>query len=215
MNSDVPLQIFAKTPVAGQVKTRLVPACSAEQAAEIAKILLHACIEKTTQHWPGAVVVSVWPTSNHPFIKQLADDFGVQIVVQEAGNLGTKMNAGMQKFGYPTAILGSDAPHISAASLKRAYRLLETGSNVIGPSDDGGYYFIGLAQKSPLIFRDIEWGSEHVYRQTMVQAGHQQSFKILPSLNDIDTWQDLRSTVNLLPQLKHYLAHAGLLDREA
>ena len=66
----IPLILFAKAPVAGKVKTRLQPDCSAEQAAEIAKVLMEQTIKNAKQYWAGDVWLYVWPSAEHDFFTE-------------------------------------------------------------------------------------------------------------------------------------------------
>ena len=70
-NSNIPLVMFAKAPIAGQVKTRLTSQCSYEQAASIAEILLLESLTKVVNYWPGKVYLSIWQYNEHPFIRSM------------------------------------------------------------------------------------------------------------------------------------------------
>ena len=204
--ANIPLILFAKAPVAGRVKTRLMTHCSATQAAEIAKILISATLRNARRYWPGRVILSVWPDLRHPFIRHSVADRPAELVVQPHGNLGEKMHRSMQQYGYPAAILGCDAPHVSPAALQATWEHLQSGTPVIGPSHDGGYYLIGLAGDAPAIFDDIEWGTERVLAQTMQRADTVGlKFARLPELHDIDTWDDVLAAASELPELELYL----------
>lgn len=212
MNSKIPLLLFAKAPVAGNVKTRLQPQCSVEQAADIAKILLQETLRKATQNWSGEVLLCVWPDQQNPFLQSMATHYNVTLLTQGSGDLGEKMHQAFKRYGYPAAIIGCDAPHIDPLTFVQAYTRLSNGENVIAAADDGGYYFIGLAQPAKQLFTDIEWGSAQVFSQTMQRAQQQaMAFAQLKTLNDIDAWQDVLSAVKQLPGLQAYLEQQNLL----
>lgn len=212
MPSQIPLVLFAKAPQAGLVKTRLHSHCSPEQAAEIAKILLLQTIEKTQAYWPGHIVLSIWPNQQDPYLQQLAERYQLAMTTQASGDLGEKMAAACERFGYPAAIIGSDSPHILGDSLVEAHDQLASGENVIGPSEDGGYYLLGLAQASPTLFEDVAWGGETVLATTLDKAQKQRlNIKQLAPLNDVDTWADLVGVASLIPQLQEYLHQHKLL----
>ena len=212
MPSQIPLVVFAKAPQAGSVKTRLHSHCSPAQAAEIAKILLQQTIEKTQAAWPGQILLSVWPNLQDPCLQQLAERYQLSMTTQANGDLGEKMAAAFERFGYPAAIIGSDAPHILGDSLVEAHDLLASGENVIGPSEDGGYYLLGLQQASPRLFADVAWGGDTVLATTL-DGARQQNLKIeqIAPLNDVDTWADLVAVTDLIPQLREYLDRQKLL----
>ena len=207
-SSSIPLLIFAKAPVAGQVKTRLQSHCSAEQAAEIAGILLQETLTLACDRWPGEVVLAAWPSAADKAITKIADQFNVLTVDQGAGDLGDKMSRAAEGFGYPVAIIGSDSPHMSAEHLTNTYENLLRGMHTIGPSTDGGYYLIGLAHDEPNVFSEIEWSTETVFESTISRA----EFNILSSETDIDHWDDVINASTALPALAQYLSKQGLLD---
>ena len=214
MNSpdlEIPLFLFAKAPIAGKVKTRLQPHCNARQAADIAKILLEAAVKRCVAAWPGEVKLSVWLDREDDFLQSIAQRYSLDIVLQSEGDLGEKMHNTFEQFGYPAAIMGCDAPHVLSSSLTQAYEFLRRGKNVIAPSEDGGYYFIGLSQSCSGLFDGIAWGAESVYADTRVNAAKQALEHVsLPSLNDVDTWQDVLSVAQQLPSLDAYIKHNHL-----
>jgi len=209
----IPLIVFAKAPIAGQVKTRLQSHCSAQQAAEIAKLLLDECLSKVTAVWPGAIFLSVANDQQHPFILKMVDVYEVRLVQQSSGDLGEKMHSSFEEHGYPAAILGSDAPHISKAALLRSYEVLRSNANVIGPSEDGGYYLIGLSNPSGCLFEGMGWGQSTVLNSTLSMAENNSIvLEQLESLNDIDTWPDLMAAIDQLPTIKNYLVEQLLIS---
>jgi len=116
------------------------------------------------------------------------------------------MNSTMEYFGYPAAIIGSDIPQINRQALETAYASLEQGQNVLGPSDDGGYYLVGLAQPAAELFARISWGSDQVLEQTLQQA-KRLSLDLLQlnKINDVDTWPELIKAAAEVPLLQEYL----------
>ena len=202
MKQDLPLMLFAKAPIAGKVKTRLQSHCSAEHAAKIAKVLLEESLIQATKYWPGKVILSVALDSEHPFLLSMCEKYSLELVVQCAGDLGQKMSATFDEFGYPAAIMGCDAPHIKAQDLQRAHQLLSAGQNVLGPSEDGGYYFIGLTSAQPVLFSGVEWGTSTVLETTLAHARKARvEFEMLSPLNDVDEWQDVQAVAKQLPNL--------------
>ena len=147
------LYLFAKTPLAGKVKTRLMEKCTAEQAAQIAAVLVEETIALATSNWPGEICLCVWPDINHSIFQELTRKYGLNITLQSSGDLGVKMSAalgeGIIQKGA-AAVMGCDVPHCSGAVLKEAYEALEARHNVIGPSVDGGFYFLGLYLGLPI-----------------------------------------------------------------
>lgn len=198
----LPLLLFAKAPIAGRVKTRLQSHCSAEKAAEIAQVLLEESIIQATLHWPGQVYLSVALDAEHAFLQKMVAQYSLKLIMQCDGDLGEKMQGGFSDFGYPAAIMGCDAPHILADDLVRAHDLLLSGQAVLGPSEDGGYYFIGLPQAEAALFKGINWGTSGVLESTLIQANKNSvKFIMLEPLNDVDEWDDLLAAAKILPRL--------------
>lgn len=189
------LMIFAKRPVAGEVKTRLQPAYTPAQAAQIAAVLIRQTVELAVSSWPGHVYLCGAPDSAHPLFVELARRFGLTLRPQGEGDLGARMQRalawGIERHGA-AAVLGCDTPHCPWDVLDEANAVLARRGNVLGPSDDGGYYLIGLAQDRPALFRDIAWGGATVLAATCERArGLGIEFDLLPALRDIDTAADL------------------------
>jgi len=211
--SGIPLLLFAKAPIAGQVKTRLHSHCSPEQAAVIAEILLEESIVKAQSAWPGEVHLSVWLDYQHEFLQRMQKRYSLKVAQQAAGDLGEKMLAALNGFGYPAVVMGCDAPHVPAQVLQNAFDILSSGQSVIGPSEDGGYYLLGLQQPQPNLFNDIAWGGDQVLETTLVRARstglalHQ-----LDVLNDVDEWQDVCRAARVLPRLADYIVSQGLVS---
>jgi rSAM/selenodomain-associated transferase 1 len=186
--------------------------CSNQQAADIAKILMQAAIEKAIKAWPGKVLLSAAIDIEHPFFKEMVSRYPVAMVSQCEGHLGEKMRHALESYGYPAAVMGCDAPHVSSASLQNTYAKLTMGQSVIGPADDGGYYILGLAKAADVLFEDKAWGTSLVLSSTLntaEKAGHK--LHHLQSLNDIDEWQDLIDAANQVPGLQQYLLSNDLI----
>jgi len=211
-SATIPLLLFAKAPIAGKVKTRLQSHCTQNQAADIAKLLLEASLQQACDYWPGDVYVSTWLDFEHPVLLALCARFNVKMLRQCDGDLGAKMNHAFETHGYPLAIMGCDAPHVTSNTLKELYARLEQGQSAIGPSLDGGYYIIGLSEPSAYLFNAMPWGSDQVLELTRARlAGEQANFVELAALQDIDEWQDLLSARSQLPTLDAYLQQQGLI----
>ncbi|NOZ09556.1 MAG: glycosyltransferase [Gammaproteobacteria bacterium] len=205
------LLLFAKRPIAGQVKTRLQPECSPQQAAHIASYLMRATCELAVEYWPGDVYLYTWPNSNHPLFRELANQFPVTLAVQSDGDLGAKMNAALEEgIGRSggAVIMGCDVPHCPGETLVRASKYLCAGQEILGPSNDGGYYLIGLRKNSRFLFADMDWGSSEIATKTLYRAKQEdRHLNLLPRLRDIDTWEDLVLVAEHYTPLKQFMSH--------
>jgi len=204
--NDIPLILFAKQPNPGLVKTRLQPELSKGEAAEVAEVLLHETLKLATNTWRGKVVLAVWPDENHPFIQEQLRQFDVECIQQVEGDLGEKMLAAMNQLGYPCAVMGCDAPHCRAETLDDAYNQLSDKKNVIAPTDDGGYYLLGLIEQCPEIFSLDAWGGDTVLDKTRSLAeGLNMDIQELSQLQDIDTYQDLLEASRDMEVLQRFI----------
>ena len=127
--------------------------------------------------------------------------------IQGPGNLGTKMKRQFlkthseknlsQQIQNPILIIGSDLPSISHFELIQAIQILNHKEMVLGPSNDGGYWLIGLSNKllNPLCawpFSGISWGSDKVLKETIRLASlNQIDYQLLQTKNDLDNIMDL------------------------
>jgi len=203
------LIIFAKQPVAGQVKTRLQPDYTAEQAASVAAELIRLTVELAVENWPDDIYLYGAPDADHPLFADLADRYGLALRNQAAGDLGARMQAalaeGIARRGA-AAILGCDVPHASWDILDDANHFLARGRSVLGPTKDGGYYLIGLTTVRPGVFANVPWGTSRVLDLTIERARESGvEFTMLPRLADIDTTTDLWAAAQKKPELKSLL----------
>ena len=203
------LILFAKKPVPGQVKTRLQPDYLPEQAAEIASFLIRATTELAISAWPGEIALYVWPDCNHALFHELAREYHLRLTPQAEGDLGAKMwhalREGIARRGS-AAILGCDVPHCGWDVIDQANDWLASGKNILGPTEDGGYYFIGLQQARPELFENIPWGCNKVLKTTLARAASLDvEFHLLKTLRDIDTANDLWLVAQKYEALKRFL----------
>lgn len=203
------LILFAKQPIPGQIKTRLQPPYTPEKAAEIAAFMIRATVELAVSAWPGNVTLYVWPGTDHLLFRHLARDFKVDLAPQADGDLGAKMldalRAGIQR-GGSAAIMGCDVPHCGWDVIDQANGWLARGHNVLGPTDDGGYYFIGLQRARAELFDGIPWGSDRVLEMTLARAAKLGiDFDRLAKLRDIDTADDLWLVAQKYEPLRQFL----------
>jgi len=219
------LAVMAKAPVAGMVKTRLVPPLTHEQAAELYRALLLDQLEHLTALTIADRYLVFAPDSAAPLMEGLAPA-GFQCLPQGGGDLGERMNGIFTELwgrGHRNVVLiGSDVPALPLDYLAKSFDFLTTKRVVLGPSRDGGYYLVGMNQPTPEIFYDMTWSHDQILAQTagrLAQFGLQPA--LLPQWFDIDKAEDLKQLEALsapaerdaLKRTRSYLAALGLLDR--
>jgi rSAM/selenodomain-associated transferase 1 len=168
----VALVIMAKAPEAGRVKTRLSPPLSASEAAELSRCFLLDTIERVREIRDTAPVIAHDPPESAPLFAALAPEFGLAA-------------------GAPAVVLiGTDAPHVPAEQIRLAVRLLGEGAHdvALGPSEDGGYYLIGLRRPQRELFESMAWSTAGVFEETIARCrGLQLRVALLPPCYDVDT----------------------------
>ena len=186
---------FAREPVPGQVKTRMMPQLSAAQACQLHRELVLWTSAQLLASGLGDVELSVAGDIHHCLFQQCRERGTLALTQQRGADLGERMYRAIHRgLGhYERVILvGSDCPSIDAAYLDAALRGLDNYPLVLGPAQDGGYVLVGARQVSMAMFRDVAWGTAQVYEQT-AQRLCQEGLKWheLPWLADVDRPEDL------------------------
>lgn len=169
MKSGCTVIVFAKAPVAGYAKTRLIAALGARGAALLAERLLRRTVEEAVAADIGPVELSCTPSTDHPAFAALAETGWVRLTAQGNGDLGARMLGAFERVlaTEDRAIgIGIDAPALDARYLREAARHLESSEVVLGPALDGGYTLIGMKQPVAALFEDIPWSTVAVMERT-------------------------------------------------
>lgn len=162
--------VMAKAPVAGAVKTRLVPPLTLDEAAELYRCLLLDLLDHVSAFDGADLYIAFDPPGAASLFQEIAPP-GFICFPQRGAGLGDRMRAIFEDLferGYEgVVVIGSDLPVFPSSFLSDAFRALAESARVVfGPSRDGGYYLIGLSRLVPEIFSDIAWGSERVLEAT-------------------------------------------------
>lgn len=186
---------FARAPLEGRVKTRLIPHLGATGACELHCELTAWTCRQLLASCLGPVELHVDGHAEHALFVQLQADGIAGIVAQCGSDLGERMyyalRDGLERFGS-VILVGSDCPGIDAAYLHQATVALRGASVVLGPAADGGYVLIGARRISASVFRGIAWGGATVYVETVAAlAKSGLDWAALPVLVDIDRPSDL------------------------
>ena len=192
--------VFAKNPVPNQVKTRLIPTLSPEQAAILYTAFLTDWCETLAKLSGVDLVIAYTPAEAASDLRALIGDCGIYIP-QTGIDLGERLTSATQwaaAQGYTKILLvGSDSPTLPISYISQAQTLLDSRDITIGPSTDGGYYLIGfsaanVATAVPFVFEDIAWSTADVFRQTVTRIRSlKATVGLLPPWYDIDTAEDL------------------------
>ena len=213
MANSVVVIIFAKAPVPGEVKTRLISTLGAEHAAMLHTALTERAIttaQTTAQKSKNfAVALCCAPDIRHAFFQECAEDFAVELTAQGDGDLGARMlrtlNRALAEFDK-AIIIGADCPALTAKHIATAVAMLDGVDIVLTPAEDGGYALIGAARSHVKMFTGIHWGSGTVLeqqRRNLSTCGL--SWDEMETLWDVDRPEDLVRLKALKPPLEFFL----------
>lgn len=199
---DARILVFAKAPVAGTVKTRLQPQCSALRASNIHKELVRATLHTLSSAHLAPIELWCAPACQHPFFQLCRRHYAVRLRKQFGGDLGSRMVNAFRCYAQtrqPTILLGSDCGSLRATQVEQAIELLyENTDVVIAPAEDGGYTLLGACAVWPGLFRCMPWGGPHIAQMTRQRLQrHRISYAELPMQWDVDNYQDYRRWKNL------------------
>lgn len=194
------LAIMTKAPRAGHVKTRLVPPLTPQEAATLNTCFLrdtanaistaaHIGNEDGEKGYGVAVYTPVG--SEELYLEIVPPEFG--LIPQRGQGFGDRLYAAAEdlfKCGFDAVcLIDSDSPTVRPGIFAQAAQFLHLPGDriVIGPSDDGGYYLIGLKKPHREMFERIDWSTEQVFDQTMERAAEIGSeVRLLPTCYDVD-----------------------------
>lgn len=178
--------VFSKAAERGTVKTRLRSAIGDDHC-----LALHlAMLQDTMDCCAGsgaAVVLYLAGEAGLPF------SVSTPVCKQVEGDLGTRMKRAFEETlpaFEKVVIVGTDAPGLTPSILEEAFRALDQKPLVLGPSEDGGYYLIGLNRMIPEVFEHIPWSTREVLQRTLQKAPAGEAH-LLPVLFDVDAPDDL------------------------
>ena len=211
--------MFAKQPVPGQVKTRLTTSLSPIAAANVHAACCRAMWRRLTRaerSWTP--ILTYAPDDAGDAMASLLPGAGSGYALwpQGQGDLGDRLARGFQRafsegFG-PVLAVGTDSPTVSAEALQRAIDSLGRADVCIGPTEDGGYYLLGMNRFTPALLADIAWSTEQVYPQTLARASAVNlAVEPLPMGYDVDTPADLSRLVDELRRSGDNSDHRKLL----
>ncbi|MGI8865132.1 MAG: TIGR04282 family arsenosugar biosynthesis glycosyltransferase [Rubrobacteraceae bacterium] len=161
--------VLAKAPIPGTTKTRL--RLPPESAARLQRALIPDAVNKAKEIAP--VTVAGTPADGLDLIAPLIPE-SVEIIAQVEGDLGARMFSAahhlFDKALSPVIILGTDAPTLPPSYIVKALLALRSHDVSLIPSEDGGYVLIGLQKPHEAVFKNIDWSTEKVHRQTLERA---------------------------------------------
>lgn len=206
LDAAVGLALMAKAPRSGTVKTRLCPPLRAAEAAELARCFLLDAIERIAAVADVRPIVAYTPREARSELEAMAP--GLTLVPQRGGDLGERQAAlvdDVLALGHRAALLiGADSPTLPPETIDEAVSLIMAPDVdvVVGPSEDGGYYLIGLRAPCPPLFQAMPWSTPAVLSLTLERARRLgMRAACLPTWYDVDTGADLARLESALREL--------------
>ncbi|WP_306644167.1 TIGR04282 family arsenosugar biosynthesis glycosyltransferase [Sanyastnella coralliicola] len=199
------IAFLAKRPELGKVKTRLAATIGHHNALEVYEFLLartirtlDACDAQVFTFLTGEGLIRL----PHAFLK----------AEQIKGDLGERMLAAFMemyegKKRHKMLLVGADIPGLSQEIIQRAIDALDDHDVVLGPSEDGGYYLIGMTEPLAPLFIGKKWSHEDVLSDAIANAESLgRSVATIDTLNDIDTFEDLKSSL-VWNEVQAFISH--------
>lgn len=188
--------VMVKAPVAGKVKTRLIPVLGEEGAALLAKQLLEHTLAQVLKS-DSVAALCMEPEPFHADWLDVDPDLikKFEQAPQAGYDLGDRLKSAYrlsaERFGS-TVFVGMDCPELNGDLINEAIEKLSKVDLVITPSTDGGYVLIGMRGHYPELFDQISWSTDQVMKQTLAQA-RDLGLKVhlFAALTDIDEPSDL------------------------
>src|SRR5579884_582294 len=199
------IAFMAKASAPGRTKTRLVPPLTYEEAAALNTAFLQDVAENVLDAAQAArprcrieAYAAFGPSGSHDFFYRILPP-GVGLIEASAANFGECLFhtiCSLLARGHGSAVvLNADSPTLPTAILaETAAVLAQPGDRaVLGPSNDGGYYLLGLKTDHRRLFEDIAWSTARVAEQTLDRARDLGlEVHCLPAWYDVDDVEDLR-----------------------
>jgi hypothetical protein len=194
--------LFARAPIPGRVKSRLLPRLTPEQACALHCAATSDTAALLAETLPDAAVWVLFSEDPRNLdAPGLILPSRFRCAVQEGSNLGERMGAAFERAFASGArrvvIFGSDSPTLPRTIPGQAFRALAACDLVIGPAEDGGYYLIGCRRFDPRLFDGVAWSTPGTCEQTLATAARIE-FKaaLLEPWFDFDKWSDVERLLN-------------------
>lgn len=189
--------VMAKAPVPGRVKTRLCPPCSAEEAAALAEAALVdtlTAVAATPAAW-RAVALEGDPG---PWLLP-----GFRTFPQCGAGLAERLGAAFAVTGGPAVVIAADTPQVTPGLLGPVLAALDSAGAdaVLGPTDDGGYWALGLGRADPRVFAGVPMSHPATLARQRARLVELELALAPdpPTLRDVDDMADARAVAAGIP----------------
>ena len=185
---------FTRPPIPGRTKTRLMPLLSGEECAALHTAFLRD-IAAVCGRVDADLYVAYAPEGDWGILRELFPA-ALDLFPQDGEGLGERMHRALSRvlaLGYEACVLiGSDLPELTEGHLAAAFAALEEADASLGPTEDGGYYLVGLKKPCRALFAGQAYGHESVYENAWAAIrGAGLRFRPAPPCRDVDVPEDL------------------------
>ena len=186
------LAVFAREPIPGRAKTRLIPLLGPRGAADFHAALVSDTLQKVNALAEHAEPYFFLDGEKFPVSSSLSD---YTLKRQRGADLGERLEFAFEallKSHTRAVVIGTDSPLLSRRALVTALEKLRALDAVLGPCPDGGFHLIGLRRHLPGLFDGVRWGSELAFEDMQASlSAHGLSCRILDSIDDVDRPEDV------------------------
>ncbi len=191
--------MFAREPVPGQAKTRLIPLLGPQGAADFHAALVSDTLQKVNALGERVTPYFYLAGRRFPVASSLSD---YTLKKQRGTSLGDRLEGAFRFLlsRHPCGlVIGTDSPLLSGPNLGLALKRLGVADAVLGPCPDGGFYLVGLRRLTAGLFKNVRWGSEFAFedmRSNIQAAGY--TCSILGAVDDVDRAEDVERLKDIL-----------------
>ncbi len=195
------LIIFVKAPIPGDVKTRLIPQFTSAEAADLYRCFAIDTLANASAAGIGKAMIAYQAHPKIPDISWLGGKTKPGFFKQEGRSLGERLiHAFGSAFGRgarEVVVVGSDSPNLPPEYIEQAFSALNGADVVLGPSNGGGYYLVGLSRPCLHLFDEVIWSGDQAFERTCRNASAQgYTLRVLPSHYIVETIPDLHILCN-------------------
>jgi rSAM/selenodomain-associated transferase 1 len=192
------LIIFAQRPLAGRANAGLVPPLSPDDAADLASECLRDVVARSAR---GPAALELWYEQEAGAAEFFASEFShIVLTAQSAGDPGARLadafGRAFQSGAEHVVVIGSDSPTLPDGRIAGAFDDVHDVDVVLGPTDEGGYYLVGVRSRAwpdaAHLFHSVPWASRDALTITMARAADTPlQIRLLPGWYDIDSIEDV------------------------
>ena len=186
------MAVFARAPIAGKAKTRLIPRLGPSGAANFQVALISDTLRKLRSLRRAAIPYFFFTGKRS---SSFPTDRTCILMRQRGADLGERLSHAFRLLLHrhtAVVIIGADSPLLPARLLRQAIQELRPCEAVLGPAPDGGLYLIGLRRFPSKILTGVRWGTAYAFRDTLRRLLHYNlCCSILPPVADVDRPRDL------------------------